>query len=370
MADGRRDPEAWLRQAWERGAPSPLGAALSLLAVGYRLALIARERTGGLPWLAPGRLPCPVISIGNLTVGGSGKTPVVELAARTLADWGAVPAVVSRGYGRRTRGVQVVADRQAVRLPPRAGGDEPVLLARRLPGIPVVVGENRYEAGRQALALGATMVVLDDGFQNRTVAKDLEILVVSGRSPWGNRRLFPRGPLREPLSAVRRAHLVVVTRTGAAAEMDAVTGVLERHGCRAPVVAVRYQPAEAWRPLEGLRLPPAALGGRRLLAFAGLAAPQGLLDTLRGLDVRVPELVEFPDHHWYASHEVEALGRRALALGAEGLVTTEKDWVRLGDLPAPAVSLWVLTIQPALDSDPAAWLGPLRATAGASLSGA
>src|SRR6185295_14475781 len=128
-----------------------------------------------------------------------------------------------------TRGVQVVADREAILAEAHAGGDEPRLLAERLPGVPVVVGENRYEAGRVAVErCGATALVLDDGFQHRTLAKDLEILVVPGRAPWGNARVFPRGMLREPLSGLGRAHLVVVTNPGSSGPVEAVTATVRR----------------------------------------------------------------------------------------------------------------------------------------------
>ena len=242
----RQDPEGWLRGAWEEGTHPVLAAGLSTLALGYRAALLVRGLSYDWHLLSTRRLPCPVVSLGNLTVGGSGKTPLVELATLTLVALGAAPAVVSRGYGRSTRGVHVVADRQSVRLGAR--GDEPLLLAERLPGIPVVVGENRFEAGRHAVeTLGASVVVLDDGFQNRTIAKSLEIVVVSARSPWGNGHLFPSGRLREPLSALRRAQLVVVTNPRGDEDVEAVTRTLRLHDSPAPVASARYEPVEARR---------------------------------------------------------------------------------------------------------------------------
>ena len=140
MITPRRDPEILLRRYWETSGPLIVSAGLSALSVGYRVALAAREHAYRWRVLKTGRLPCPVLSVGNITVGGSGKTPVVELVVHCLRELGAAPAVVSRGYGRETRGAYVVADRDAVHLGPRAAGDEPVLLAERLPGTPVVVG--------------------------------------------------------------------------------------------------------------------------------------------------------------------------------------------------------------------------------------
>ena len=212
MTTPRRAPEVLLRRYWEDPDTPVVTAGLSALSLGYRGALRIRDLMYRWKLLQTGRLPCAVVSVGNLTLGGSGKTPTVELAVRTLRELGAVPAVVSRGYGRITRGVHVVADRDGIRTDARTAGDEPLLLAERLPGVAVVVGENRHDAGRVAVEqLGATALVLDDGFQHRTLAKDLEILVVQGRAPWGNAHVLPRGMLREPLAGLARAHAVVVT---------------------------------------------------------------------------------------------------------------------------------------------------------------
>jgi len=364
----RSDPESWLLRAWEEGTHPVLAAGLGGLALAYRTALGLRERLYDLGLLRTGRLPCPVISIGNLTVGGSGKTPLVELAALTLAELGARPAVVSRGYRRETRGVQVVADRGGLRLGPREAGDEPVLLAERLPGMPVVVGENRYEASRLALErLGASAIVLDDAFQNRTIAKDVEVLAVSARAPWGNGRLFPAGPLREPLAALRRAQLVVVTNGGRGTTASGVARMLERHGCAAPVLGAGYEVVGLRGAEGGERLPPRGMEGRRLLGFAGLASPRSFRETLASIGVVLAGFVEFPDHHWYAPEDLSSLVRQADGAGAEGLVTTEKDWVRLRGLPLPPRPVWVLCVRMVLDPDHAAWRKVLGRALGGSL---
>ena len=350
-----------LRRAWEQGGPVWFCAGLSALAAGYRLSLMAREAAYMTGLLRAGRLPVPVLSVGNLTVGGSGKTPTVELAVRTLRELGAVPAVVSRGYGRQVAGVHVVADREGVKRGPRESGDEPYLLARRLPGTSVVVGESRYEAARLAVeGTGATAVVIDDGFQHRTLAKDVEIVVVNGRRPWGNGRLFPRGNLREPPAALRKAHLVVVTNPPGPGAIAEVEEALRRHRACAPVVSATYRVADVWEVSEGVRAGPADLAGRRVMAMAGLAAPQGFVETARGLGAEVAGLVEFPDHHWYESADLAAATSRARQAGAEGLVTTEKDWVRLQGLPQMGMPLWVVPIVMEITGNEAAWRAVLR----------
>ncbi len=356
MTTPRRAPEVLLRRYWDDPDTPLVSAGLSALSWAYRAALAARDRAYRWGVLPTGRLPCPVISVGNLTLGGTGKTPTVELVARTLRELGAAPAVLSRGYGRATRGVVVVADREAILAEARAGGDEPRLLAERLPGVPVVVGENRYEAGRVAVErCGATALVLDDGFQHRTLAKDLEILVVSGRAPWGNARVFPRGTLREPLGGLRRAHAVLVTNPAGSETVAEVTTTVRRHHATAPVLAARYELQDASEPLRGRRLPARELGGRRLLAFAGLGSPEGFAETVDATGIRRVGFVEFPDHHWFTPSDVAELARDARAAGAQGLVTTEKDWMRMRELPPPPLPLWVLPVRLVIEAGHEAW---------------
>jgi tetraacyldisaccharide 4'-kinase len=266
--------------------------------------------------------------------------------ALALRELGARPAVVSRGYGRSTRGVAIVADGDGPRLAPREAGDEPALLADRLPGVPVVVGENRLEAGRTAIErCGANAIVLDDGFQHRTLWKDLELVVVNGRSPWGNQRLFPRGMLREPLSALGRADLVVVTNPTTDADVAAATEVVRRHKPEAPVLTARYEVMGVREMQSGADVSPSHLRGRRLLAFAGLASPRGFADTLAVAGVDVAGLVEYPDHHWFTQADLVEVVRQSRAEDADGLITTEKDAVRLRGLDLPSIRLCVVQVR-------------------------
>ncbi|MBI4589028.1 MAG: tetraacyldisaccharide 4'-kinase [Candidatus Rokubacteria bacterium] len=335
--------------------PPALAVGLSAVTAGYRGLLEVRERLYGWGVLKSRRLPCPVISIGNLTLGGTGKTPAVELAVLTLRGAGVLPGVVSRGYGRHSAGVQVVADRRGLRADPQWAGDEPFLLARRLPGVPVVVGENRYEAGRRCLeSFGVQALVLDDAFQHRTLEKDLEVVLVAGQSPWGNGHLFPRGPLREPLSSLARSHLVVVTN-GTGDGVALVGETLRRHNPLAPIVAAEYQPVECWQVRDPNPCAPDALRGRRLLAFAGIARPEGFRQTVERLGVCLTGLVTFPDHHWYSAEDLTAVIRKAEGTGAEGLVTTEKDYVRLSALALRSLPIWILSVRLAITEGHAQW---------------
>jgi len=351
-----RERGSRLARGWEEGFGRGPGRLLAAAGGGYRGLLGAREwlyRRGVLKSRAVG---CPVISIGNLTVGGTGKTPAVEVAVQTLTALGHRPAVVSRGYGRRSRGIQVVADTASIRLDAEEAGDEPFLLARRLPGVPVLVGGNRYQTAQRAVErFGVSAIVLDDAFQHRTLTKDLEVVMARASNPWGNGRLLPAGPLREPLTALARAGLVVATGAATLGEATAVVETVERVAPGIPVLTALAVPAECW---EAGRMRPvdlSELSGARVLAFAGIAAPAAFALTLKTSGVVVAQLVPFPDHHWYAAEALASLDRRADELRADGLITTEKDWVRLRKLSLPRRPLWVLAIRLVLTSGEAAW---------------
>ncbi|HEV8613918.1 MAG TPA: tetraacyldisaccharide 4'-kinase [Methylomirabilota bacterium] len=341
---------------WERGFRPGRARLLGVAASGYRGLLGTREWLYGHHVLRSRSLPCPVVSIGNLTVGGTGKTPAVELAVRTLMDLGHRPAVVSRGYGRATKGVQIVADAASIRMDAEEGGDEPFLLARRLPGVPVVVGINRHDAGRTALErFGITAIVLDDGFQQRTLTKDLEIVMARCREPWGNGRLLPRGPLREPIDSLAHAHVVIATGARRPEDAAEVAATVARYAPSAPVLAAAHVPTECWEWGSMRFMPVERLRDMRVLAFAGVAAPAGFARTLEEIGASVAGFEAFADHHWYTREELAALERQAAALHCEALVTTEKDWVRLRRLPPLARTVYVLGVRLTLLSGETEW---------------
>ena len=343
-------------EGWEHGFSPPAAAVLDTLAGGYRGFLGAREWLYARGVLRSRSLGRPVVAIGNLTVGGTGKTPAVELAVQTLIELGHRPAVVSRGYRRQSRGVQIVADTSSVRLDAEEAGDEPFLLARRLPRVPVVVGSNRYLAARLAVSrFPVTAIVLDDGFQHRTLDKSLQIIMARARHPWGNGQLLPGGPLREPLSSLSRAHLVVATGADSETDLAEVRATTRVHAPGVPVLGARHRAIECW---EAERMRPhrlSDLSGGRFLAFAGIAAPAGFAATLGELGVDALGLVPFADHHWYTPDDLRRLDERAAAIGADALVTTEKDWVRLRRLPLPKRPVYVVSVRLELISGHAAW---------------
>ncbi|GIX46479.1 MAG: tetraacyldisaccharide 4'-kinase [Candidatus Tectimicrobiota bacterium] len=307
------------------GLASLYGAAVALRAAAYRAGL--RQ---------PRRLPCRVLSIGNLTVGGTGKTPLALWVARWYQKAGCRVAVLCRGYGGTLKGRFGVAScGEGPQQPWHVVGDEAYFLAQALPGIPVLAGKDRYAAGRYACAaFGSEVVLLDDGFQHWRLARDLDVVLLDASNPLGAGALLPRGILREPLPALERADVVVVTRAPAAAAA-ALPAPLRPWLAQKPLCALTLQ-AEALVGGAGETYPLAFLQGQRAVAFAGIGNPGAFLATLQSLGCEVPVLLCFPDHHPYRAADWQAIAEVARQRQATCLVTTEKDAVRLSPAwPAP-----------------------------------
>jgi len=286
------------------------------------------------------RLHHSVISVGNLVSGGSGKTPVVAAIARMLRERGERPVILTRGYGRRERveGVLVVSDGERVLEPVARSGDEPQLLARTLGGIPVLVSPDRYLAGSLAEhQFGATVSLLDDGFQHVQLERDIDLLLVSPEDLQD--RVLPSGHLREPLGAARFADALLVT--GADEEVTQVARELGHE--RAFRVAPRYGSlSSAGRAFQAR--PP------RAIAFAGIARPERFFLALRTLGWEVTRELTYRDHHWFTARDLETIKRAARESGARAIITTEKDAVRL---PAATHDIPILVLPMTVEIEPA-----------------
>ncbi len=346
-----------LRELWYRRSPAkwdlPLLMCLTPLSWIYGAAVNWRNRRFDTGMTKAEHLPCPVISIGNITVGGTGKTPLAMLTARGLQTRGFRPAVLSRGYGgRRSGSGNVVSDGQRVFLSPSECGDEPALMAARLPGIPVLTGPERIVSGRLAIErFGADVLVLDDAFQHRRLARDVNIVLLDGTSPFGNRRLLPAGPLREPpRPALARADIIVKTGVeappGRAAADPPIDGV-SRPVFRASYEALELRPAGG----DGTITPPDNISGRRILAFTAIAVPEKFRSTLTALGAEIIKFLAFPDHYFYKERDIQAIAADAEGLQAEMIVTTEKDGVKLNAFKALFTDLKILKIGLRLDPD-------------------
>ncbi len=271
------------------------------------------------------RAEVPIVSIGNLTLGGTGKTPAVEWVARFYCAMGLRPAILSRGYGASADGFN----------------DEAKMLRSNLPEVPHLRNPDRYVTARQAVKqYGSQILILDDGFQHRRLHRDLDIVTLDATNPWGYGRLFPRGMLREPVSSLSRADLILLTRCDSVA--PEALAVLEDHihqgFAKKPLVTSRHHPLHLMRfrsaqhatteVPENVALK--ELNGRLVAAFCGIGNPEAFRKTLRGLGCELIAFRCFPDHHRYSNGDLESLRRWAAGLPSDALiVTTQKDLVKL-----------------------------------------
>ena len=291
-------------------------------------------------------LPCPVVSIGNLTLGGTGKTPLTMWVARWYQQQGWRVAVLSRGYGARppTR-LRVVSVGHGPLVDWQAAGDEPYLLASCLPGVPVVIGKDRYRTGRYAYEqFGVHVLILDDGFQHHALQRDLDIVLIDASNPFGSGALFPRGILREPLHALRRADALVLTRVEMAGEtLSALCQQMRQGHMPQPMyrLTTRAEALHCTGTHSAVDL--ATLRQRRVVAFVGIGNPQAFVTTLTRLGAEVAALLVFPDHHPYTQEDWQTIVATASKQQATCLVTTEKDAVRL--VPSWQASVPVYTLR-------------------------
>ena len=326
-------------------AAACLRAALIPPSLAYRLAISGRNAAYGRGILRARGLPRPVVSVGNLVVGGTGKTPLVKLLARGLRERGLRAAVLSRGYGAVREGQpfpRLVSDGSRVFLSSREAGDEACMLAHSLEGTVVAVDPDRARAGEMvARRFPVDAFILDDGFQHRRLARDADILLLDAARPFGNGRVLPAGRLREPASAVRRAGAIVFTRCSHPPDPDTLAGV-RRLNPRAEVFTSTHEPARLVEIPSGTVREPRALKGKTVAAFCGIAAPEDFARTLSDLGARIALWRPYPDHHRCLAAEIEEFAMAAAGAGAEGLVTTSKDAARLPEnlrLPLPLYSL-------------------------------
>lgn len=302
------------------------------------------------------RLSRPVISIGNLTVGGTGKTPMTQLVCEFLRERGFKVCVLSRGYrGANEFGVAVVSTEKKVELDAKAAGDEAHLLAKMLPGVPVVVGKDRRKSGALAIEqFQPDALVLDDGMQYYWLHRDLEIVLLDALRPFDNGYAFPRGLLREPPSHLRRAHAVVITNADKASPSD--VGALKQRvislAPRAPVYTARYEPI-ALRALDRSgEQHPSRLQGRRIASFCALGNPAAFEEQLARAGAELVHAVRMKDHAAPTKGDLDALIAESCSKGAEAIVVTEKDAVKLPPLGRP-LPFYALVVRQRLDDESA-----------------
>ncbi len=299
------------------------------------------------------KLTCKVIAVGNITLGGTGKTPAVIQIAGMLKQQQRHPVVVSRGYGRVEESeIITVSDGLSVLVDSRIGGDEPVLIGSRLRGVPVMVCRNRYKAALQAIdRFQPDVIVLDDAFQHLRLKRDLDIVLVDASDPFGNGKLFPAGILREPLSALQRADAVLITNYAKAQDIQGLMGTLQKK-TSARIFTANPVPIDLIECSTGASKPLTSLFDLKVLALSGIARPGYFTSLLISLGANVLEKCIYPDHHEYTQLDLVEINRKSIETGADMIITTEKDAVRLMNLDTKGI--WALRITMGV-SEQAAW---------------
>lgn len=342
-------------------AASWFGSFLKLVSFGYERVILLRG------WLYRHRvyrdqpLGCLVVVVGNLTVGGTGKTPVVEKFARSLASRGRKVAILSRGYKSKPEPLwsrwwralthrdrpppRIVSDGQNVLLDSYSAGDEPYMLARNLPGVVVLVDKDRVHAGAFAIKrFGCDTLILDDGFQYLPLRGAVNLLLIDKRNPFGNESLLPRGILREPIAHMRRANYVFVTKSDGKPDAELLATIRQHHP-KVDVIECAHAP-KYLQSLDGSqRLELTALKGKRVTAFSGIAVPESFEALLREQGAEIVHTRRFLDHHRFEREEIDEVYTGSREALAEWVLTTEKDAVRLpGDLQ-PTLPTYFLRLE-------------------------
>lgn len=286
-----------------------------------------------------------VISIGNISVGGTGKTPTTQWLAEEMSKRGYKTAILSRGYGgERTEDVSVVSNGESILVSPQEAGDEPYMLAKKLQGVPVIVGSDRLKLADYACEkYNLDALILDDGFQHLRLKRDVNILLFDGEKGVGNGNVLPRGPLREPLSAMERADIVLINKDGSATEE--LQELTKRHAPSITVfktaygtLCIRQLGSDETKTIEGLK-------NMKVTLFSGIANPESFAKTIESLGALIVSKASFPDHHDYSPADVDKVSTMAEKAGASAILTTEKDAVKLEQINSPSgVPIYVVEV--------------------------
>jgi tetraacyldisaccharide 4'-kinase len=289
------------------------------------------------------KLPCRVLSIGNITVGGTGKTPATIAIAEEAKKRGFIPNILTRGYKGKKKGPCFVSKGDGPLLSEEDAGDEPMLMANRLKGVPVIKGENRYEAGMFALnslplALRPDIFILDDGFQHWNLFREKDILLIDGTNPFGNRRLPPLGLLREPLSAIGRADIIVITRIdkirSQKSEVNSLIEEIRKYNTKASVFFAEHRPVK-FTTASGDTFPLEWAKEKRFFGFSGIGNPESFKKTLLSTGIDLRGFRSYRDHYRYNLRDIGKIIKDAKKSGVDWIVTTEKDIMRLRGLNIP-----------------------------------
>jgi tetraacyldisaccharide 4'-kinase len=318
----------------------------SAISLPYRLIITFRNWLYDKKIFAVVKLPCPVISVGNITAGGTGKTPCVIMMARMLQSHGFKPAILSRGYGgSSTKSVNIVADGKNILLDSKTAGDEPFLMAQSLRSIPIIVGPQRIKTGKTAInRFGANVLICDDAMQHRQIFRDINLVLLDSQDPLGNGHILPRGKLREPIAGLKRASAFLLTRTNETPKTDNINKKLSQIG-NIPIFTSIHKLKDVIKGDYSDKWPIADLKGKKMCAFCGIAKPDSFKKSLLAAQSHILSFDTFPDHHNYSRAELEIIKNKFYKNKADLIITTQKDGMRLQKFPEFLNMVYMLRIE-------------------------
>ncbi len=320
---------------------------MRILSIFYGLAVQLRLIAYAKGLLKIQRLPAYVISVGNITTGGTGKTPFVAMLAKWAETSGFKVAILSRGYkGNRSNGSLVVSDGKGLLASVDDAGDEPVMLAKKLAAVPILISKKRHKIGSLAVKLfNSELLLLDDGYQHISLHRDVNILLVDAKRGFGNRSLLPSGPLREPVEEIKRADIIIITRCTDKHSGAKFFDYFQKNFPAKDIFRSGHFPEQVIFPLAGNTHPPDILKGKNVVVFAGIAHPDDFLETVKSCGANIVHFKAFSDHHFFSKYEIEELVSWKKQSNVDFLLTTEKDWIRIDGKIDLDLDIAVLTMK-------------------------
>jgi tetraacyldisaccharide 4'-kinase len=328
------------------GCYSPVKIITYVISFFYRLIINFRNWLYDHKILKEVTLPCPVISVGNITVGGTGKTPCVIMLAQMLQENGFKPAILSRGYGgKNINPVNIVSDGNKILLDSETAGDEPFLIAQVLKGIPVITGAKRIVTGKTAInQFGANVLICDDAMQHRQIFRDINLVLLDNEYLRGNDHILPRGRLREPINGLGRASAFVFTHTNEAQQTnDTIEKLVQTENI--PIFRSIHKSKDIVKGDYSVQWPISILAGKKVCVFCGIAKPDSFKKNLLAAGAQVLSFDIFPDHHRYNENELEKIKTRFIDCRADFLISTQKDGMRIQEFSEFLKIIYMLRIE-------------------------
>jgi tetraacyldisaccharide 4'-kinase len=328
------------------GYYSPVKIIAYIISFFYRLIINFRNWLYDHKIFKEVKLPCTVIIVGNITVGGTGKTPCVIMLAQMLQENGFEPAILSRGYGgKRVNSVNIVSDGRKFLLDSNIAGDEPYLIAKELKNVPVITGVKRIVTGKTAInQFGANVLICDDAMQHRQIFRDINLVLLDSQSLQGNNHILPRGRLREPISELKRAGAILITRANEARQTnDQIENLVQTENI--PIFRGIHKPKDIVKGDYSAQKSISIIAGKKVCAFCGIANSDSFRKTLSDAQAQVLSFDIFPDHHHYNKNELEKIKARFIDCHADFLISTQKDVARLQEIPEFVNMIYMLRIE-------------------------